>query len=59
MLTTLLRPTSGTATVVGCDVEADPAGVRRRIGYIGQGNGAGHAQRVHDELRDPGRASTA
>jgi ABC-2 type transport system ATP-binding protein len=55
MLTTLLPPTSGTATVAGCDVRADPAGVRRRIGYIGQGYGAGHAQRVRDELVSQGR----
>jgi ABC-2 type transport system ATP-binding protein len=55
MLTTLLRPTSGKATVVGRDVERDPAGVRRRIGFIGQGNGAAHSQRVHDELVVQGR----
>jgi ABC-2 type transport system ATP-binding protein len=56
MLTTLLQPTSGTATVVGCDVVDDPAGVRRRIGFIGQGNSAGHAQRVRDEMVMQGRA---
>jgi ABC-2 type transport system ATP-binding protein len=56
MLTTLLPPTSGTATVVGCDIGTDPAGVRRRIGYVGQGNGAGHSQRVRDELVAQGRA---
>jgi ABC-2 type transport system ATP-binding protein len=28
MLTTLLQPTAGTATVAGCDLRADPAGVR-------------------------------
>ena len=50
MLTTLLQPSEGTARVVGCDVRDDPAGVRSRIGYIGQGNSAGHAQRVCDEL---------
>ena len=50
MLTTLLTPTSGTATVAGCDIRSDPAGVRRRIGFIGQGNGAGHYQYVRDEL---------
>ncbi|MEJ3747681.1 ATP-binding cassette domain-containing protein [Actinomycetes bacterium KLBMP 9797] len=55
MLTTLLPPTSGTATVAGRDVLADPAGVRRRIGYIGQGNGAGHYFRVRDELVTQGR----
>ncbi len=56
MLTTLLAPTAGTAVVAGCDVRTDPAGVRRRIGYVGQGNGAGHAFRVRDELTDQGRA---
>jgi ABC-2 type transport system ATP-binding protein len=50
MLTTLLPPTAGNATVAGCDVLTDPAGVRRRIGYVGQGNGAGHGHRVRDEL---------
>ncbi|MGH8791420.1 MAG: ATP-binding cassette domain-containing protein, partial [Stackebrandtia sp.] len=55
MLTTLLRPPRGAARVAGCDVLADPAGVRRRIGYIGQGNSAGHAQRVFDELAQQGR----
>ncbi len=50
MLTSLLPPTSGTARVCGRDVTRDPAGVRRRIGYIGQRNGAGHNHRVGDEL---------
>ena len=50
MLTTLIRPTSGTAEVAGLDVAQDAASVRRRIGYVGQGNGAGHTQRVRDEL---------
>jgi ABC-2 type transport system ATP-binding protein len=56
MLTTLLTPTSGRAEVVGHDVVADPAAVRRRIGYVGQGNGAGHSHRVRDELVTQGRA---
>lgn len=55
MLTTLLRPTSGTATVAGLDVMTDPAGVRARIGYIGQGNGGGHSYRVIDEMVMQGR----
>lgn len=55
MLTTLIRPTSGTATVAGHDVVAEPDAVRHRIGYVGQGNGAGHAQRVVDELSSQGR----
>ncbi|MET0789084.1 MAG: ATP-binding cassette domain-containing protein [Cellulomonas sp.] len=55
MLTTLVRPTSGTATVAGVDVVADPATVRRHIGYVGQGNGAGHQQRGADELTMQGQ----
>lgn len=55
MLTTLLRPTSGEARIAGHDVRADPAAVRRRIGYVGQGNGAGHYFRVRDELVTQGR----
>ena len=55
MLTTLLKPTSGTAQVAGLDVTADPAGVRSRIGYIGQGNGGGHSYRVIDEMVMQGR----
>ncbi len=50
MLTTLLRPTAGSATVAGADVVRAPGLVRRRIGYVGQGNGAGHTQRARDEL---------
>ena len=56
MLTTLLPPTSGAARVAGFDVTTDPASVRRRIGSIGQGNGAGHSQRGRDELISQGRA---
>ncbi|MGI9003424.1 MAG: ATP-binding cassette domain-containing protein [Pseudonocardia sp.] len=54
MLTTLTTPTSGTATVSGHDVVAEPGQVRRHIGYVGQGNGAGHTQRVRDELNAQG-----
>lgn len=55
MLTTLLLPTSGSAAVAGCDVVADPKGVRRRIGYVGQGHAAGTGQYVADELVSQGR----
>lgn len=55
MLTSLLAPTSGTATVAGYDVVAQPDEVRARIGYIGQGNAAGHSFRVIDELHNQGR----
>jgi ABC-2 type transport system ATP-binding protein len=54
MLTTLLPPTSGTATVTGFDILKQPGEVRRRIGYIGQGNSAGHNFRVRDELLSQG-----
>jgi ABC-2 type transport system ATP-binding protein len=40
MLTTLLRPTAGTATVAGADLLEDPVEVRRRIGYVAQAIGA-------------------
>jgi ABC-2 type transport system ATP-binding protein len=50
MLTTLLPPTSGRAWVAGASVIAEPALVQSRIGYIGQGDGAGHSFRVRDEL---------
>jgi ABC-2 type transport system ATP-binding protein len=54
MLTTLLPPTSGTAMVAGHNVITEPAAVRRRIGYIGQGSSAGHNQRVRDEMLSQG-----
>jgi ABC-2 type transport system ATP-binding protein len=40
MLTTLLKPTAGRATVAGADLLRDPVGVRRRIGYVPQAIGA-------------------
>ena len=36
MLTTLLKPTSGNAVVACCDVEKEPASVRRAIGVVPQ-----------------------
>jgi ABC-2 type transport system ATP-binding protein len=56
MLTTLIPPTSGTARVAGFDVVRQQREVRQRIGYIGQGNGAGHSQRGRDELISQGRS---
>ena len=56
MLTTLIRPTSGTAQVAGHDVVAEHRDVRRAIGYVGQGNAAGHQQRGRDELVSQARA---
>lgn len=50
MLTTLLPATSGTARVAGMDVTRDARRVRSSIGYVGQGNSAGHTQRARDEV---------
>ncbi|GAA4839247.1 ATP-binding cassette domain-containing protein [Kitasatospora terrestris] len=54
MLCTLLRPTSGTATVAGLDVVRQRAEVRRQIGYVGQ-SGSGGDHRAGDELRTQAR----
>ncbi|NYF15688.1 ABC-type multidrug transport system ATPase subunit [Microbacterium sp. AK009] len=54
MLTTLLPPTSGTARVVGHDILRDPAGVRARIGYVGQLTSGSYSQRARDELLSQG-----
>ncbi|GGO68756.1 ATP-binding cassette domain-containing protein [Nonomuraea cavernae] len=56
MLTTLLPPTGGTATVAGHDVGREPAKVRARIGYVGQKSSAGENFRARDELVIQGRA---
>src|SRR5579864_3027487 len=40
MLSTLLPPSGGEATVVGCDLRREPKKVRERIGYVGQRNGS-------------------
>jgi ABC-2 type transport system ATP-binding protein len=50
MLTTLLTPTAGTAAVAGCDLRRDPAGVRRRIGYVAQTGGTDPSAGVREEL---------
>jgi ABC-2 type transport system ATP-binding protein len=55
MLTTLLPPTGGTARVVGCDLATDPAGVRRRIGYVAQSGGVDPHISVLEELVTQGR----
>ncbi|UYK39420.1 ABC transporter ATP-binding protein [Microbacterium terricola] len=54
MLTTLIPPTSGTASVVGFDILRQPAEVRARIGYVGQLTSGSFAQRVRDELISQG-----
>lgn len=54
MLTTLIPPTAGTARVVGRDIRTDPAGVRARIGYVGQLTSGSFSQRARDELLSQG-----
>src|SRR3979411_591048 len=55
MLTTLLRPTAGEATVGGCDLLKDSLGVRRRIGYVAQGGGTAPECKVIEEIELQGR----
>ncbi|WAP50663.1 ABC transporter ATP-binding protein [Arthrobacter sp. ATA002] len=55
MLSTLLPPSSGSARVAGFDVASQGGMVREHIGYVGQGNGAGHTQRAIDEVVTQGR----
>ncbi|MGP4099329.1 ABC transporter ATP-binding protein [Nonomuraea sp. KM90] len=50
MLTTLLRPTAGTATVAGHDLIGAAKEVRRRIGYVAQGSGMPPVTPVKGEL---------
>lgn len=50
MLSTLLEPTAGDATVAGCDLRRDPQGVRRGIGYVAQGGSTNPAAEVDEEL---------
>ncbi|MGW4744024.1 ABC transporter ATP-binding protein [Streptomyces sp. NPDC004290] len=55
MLTTLLPPTGGAATVAGHDLLRDPAAVRRRIGYVAQSGGLDPQETVRSELVTQGR----
>ncbi|OMI40220.1 ABC transporter ATP-binding subunit [Streptomyces sparsogenes DSM 40356] len=55
MLTTLLAPTGGAATVAGCDLARDPEGVRRKIGYVAQSGGTDPSVSVREELVTQGR----
>jgi ABC-2 type transport system ATP-binding protein len=55
MLTTLLVPTGGAATVAGHDLAADPAGVRRACGYVAQSGGVDGQLTVREELVTQGR----
>ncbi|MDQ1036111.1 ABC-2 type transport system ATP-binding protein [Streptomyces sp. V3I8] len=55
MLTTLLPPTGGAATVAGHDLATDPAGVRRACGYVAQSGGVDPQVSVREELVTQGR----
>ncbi|MFI6498964.1 ATP-binding cassette domain-containing protein [Nonomuraea typhae] len=50
MLTTLLRPTGGKATVAGCDLLGEASAVRAKIGYVAQGGSTDRGLRVREEL---------
>lgn len=55
MLTTLLKPTAGDATVAGCELRTNPVGVRERIGYVSQSGGTTPQAKVAEELETQGR----
>jgi len=55
MLTTLLDPTGGSATVAGSDLRQDPVGVRRKIGYVSQAGSTSSEALVGEELVDHAR----
>jgi ABC-2 type transport system ATP-binding protein len=55
MLTTLLAPTAGTASVAGQDLRREPVAVRERIGYVPQRGSTSPQALVGEELTDHGR----
>jgi ABC-2 type transport system ATP-binding protein len=54
MLTTLLKPTAGTATVAGYDVVTESVQVRRSIGYVSQVGSTFSSAYAGDEVVDHG-----
>ena len=55
MLTTLLPPSGGSATVAGCDLLTQPDRIRERIGYVGQAGGSDREITGRSELVFQGR----
>ena len=54
VLSTLTRPDSGRARVAGIDVAADPVGVRRAIGVVGQKHGSAPEATGRENLVEQG-----
>lgn len=54
ILSTMMVPSEGRATVAGCDVVRDPAEVRRRIGVVFQTQSLDKALTVAENLRSQG-----
>ena len=54
MLTTLLKPTAGSATVAGYDVATQSQQVRRSIGYVSQSGSTSPEARAGEEIMDHG-----
>jgi ABC-2 type transport system ATP-binding protein len=55
MLSTLMKPTSGEATVAGADLRKEPNKVRERIGYVSQAGSSAPEVSGRDELIIQGR----
>jgi ABC-2 type transport system ATP-binding protein len=55
ILTTLTRPDEGSASVAGLEVLADPTGVRRSIGVVGQKSGVDPEATGRENLRLQGQ----
>src|ERR1700694_5130894 len=51
MLSTLLTPTGGEATLAGCDLRREPNRVRERISYVGQRGGSDPGVSGRQELQ--------
>jgi ABC-2 type transport system ATP-binding protein len=50
----MMVPTEGRASIAGCDVVQDPAGVRRRVGVVFQSQSLDRALTVDENLRAQG-----
>ncbi|MFC0530783.1 ATP-binding cassette domain-containing protein [Phytohabitans kaempferiae] len=55
MLTTLIEPDGGEATIAGVDLRADPGEVRARVGYVAQGGSTWDDSTAREELVLHGR----